>query len=76
VDVSAITNLIDTALADFKNRSLVSSEEFMNLLLDIRCNIHTIDVTGDSNDNYVDTDPGRRENDDALDDEGAVLRSD
>jgi hypothetical protein len=71
-----IANLIDTALADFKNRSLVSSEEFMNLLLDIRWHIHTIDTTGDGHDDYLDTDPGERENNDSLDGESAVLRPD
>ena len=76
MSVSVIASLIDTALADFKNRSLISSEEFMNLLLDIRWHIHTFDATGDNNDNHLDADPGERENDSALDGQGVVRRSD
>lgn len=46
VDNAAI-GIIDAALADYAHRSLVSSDEFMDILLDIRQNILS---TGDQSD--------------------------
>lgn len=75
VDVTAIIKLVDTALADYANRSLVSSEEFMNVLLDIRCNIHMIDVVGEDSDTHG-ANSGKRKEHNALDGEGGVYRAD